>query len=407
MINVTNRRCEDISCQKHPHYNIPGEKSGKFCNEHKQPGMVNVKSKKCQDPNCQKHPLYNFPGEKSGLFCNEHKQPGMVDVKSKRCQYKNCQKQSYFNFPGENKGLYCNEHKQPNMIDVISKRCRDKNCQKIPYFNDPEEKKGIYCNEHKQPSMVDVKHKKCQDKNCNKIPSFNIPGKKDGVYCKTHAKNGMINVRDKRCITDGCQTIVHTDISKKYGGFCHTCAVFNGIANVPKNIRVKERAVIEFLNESFSENLTLTFDKQTACSRKRPDMYIDFGNFILVVEVDENQHRQYDSSCERRRVMEIQGSFGEGIVIEDGPDKFENITCRPIVFIRFNPDNYQDKNGKEVKSCFKLNSNSKLVVSNKKAWLARLNTLKETMNDIIAKNDGKLSNELKDLEVIHLYYNSP
>ena len=369
--------CKEFGCKRRALYGdiaVPGaiwakRPSLKFCGAHKTDTMINVKHRRCIDPSCQKHPNFNIPGEKSGLFCNEHKQSGMVNVKSEKCQDPNCQKRASYNIPGE--------------------------------------KSGLFCNEHKQSGMVNVKSKKCQDKNCQKQANFNFPGNKKRLYCKIHAEDGMIDVHNKRCITEGCQTIVHTDTSKKYGGFCHTCAVFNGRTDVPKNIRVKERVVMEFINENFSQNLTLTFDQQTPCSRKRPDLFIDFGNFILIVEVDEDQHRRYDSSCEQRRMMTIQASFGEGIALEDGPDKFKNVTHRPMVFIRFNPDQYRDKNGKEVKSCFKLNSNSKLVVSNKSAWKARLNKLKKTMKDIIEKNDGKLSNELKDLEIINLYYDSP
>ena len=356
--------CKKPECTRQAYYNdanIPGafwakKLTPKFCGAHKTDSMINVKTKRCLDPSCQKYPSFNFPGKKSLVFCNEHKQPGMIDVKSKRCHHPSCEKIPIYNFPGKKKRIYCRTHKKKDMVDIKSNKCLDPNCQKSAHFNKPGEKIGLFCLNH-------------------------IP-----------LGERMINVIRKKCITEGCETQVTSVTSKKYGGFCHTCAVFNGLADVPKNIRVKERVVMDFLNENFSQNFTLTFDKQTACSKKRPDMFIDFGNFILVVEVDENQHKQYDSSCERRRIMEIQASFGEGTVSEDGPDKFKNVTHRPMVFIRFNPDHYRDENGKKNPSCFKLNSNSKLVISNNRAWKARLKKLKKTMKDIIAKNDGKLSN---------------
>ena len=43
-----------------------------------------------------------------------------------------------------------------------------------------------------------------------------------------------------------------------------------------------------------------------------------------IVEIDENQHIEYDCSCENKRIMELSQDVGH----------------RPIIFIRFNPDDY-------------------------------------------------------------------
>ena len=53
------------------------------------------------------------------------------------------------------------------------------------------------------------------------------------------------------------------------------------------------------------------------------------ADHIIIVEIDENAHINYDSSCENKRLMELSQDLG----------------FRPIVFIRFNPDDYIDKEG--------------------------------------------------------------
>ena len=63
------------------------------------------------------------------------------------------------------------------------------------------------------------------------------------------------------------------------------------------------------------------------------------GSHIIIIEIDENAHTDYDCSCENKRLMEISQDLG----------------FRPIVFIRFNPDDYVDKDGNNIKSCWKLN----------------------------------------------------
>lgn len=44
------------------------------------PGMVNIKGRRCHVTGCQHRPGFAMPGEKKGKFCATHRQPGMVDV---------------------------------------------------------------------------------------------------------------------------------------------------------------------------------------------------------------------------------------------------------------------------------------------------------------------------------------
>ena len=92
----------------------------------------------------------------------------------------------------------------------------------------------------------------------------------------------------------------------------------------------------DFIKYQFQDQ-DMTFDKQTSgCSRRRPDVYIDKFTHIVITECDENQHK--DTSCENKRMMELFQDFGN----------------RPIVYIRFNPDSYVNKDNKKVLSSFKM-----------------------------------------------------
>ena len=66
-----------------------------------------------------------------------------------------------------------------------------------------------------------------------------------------------------------------------------------------------------------------------ACGKERPDLFVDIGPFVLVVEVDERAHAAYDSVCEQVRMINITGSCGG----------------RPVLFIRYNPDAFQPGQG--------------------------------------------------------------
>jgi len=132
---------------------------------------------------------------------------------------------------------------------------------------------------------------------------------------------------------------------------------------VSRNYKTKELYVADFVKNNFHDK-TIMCDKVVSggCSRRRPDIMIDFGYQILIVEVDEGQHDLYETTCEEQRINDIYTDLGD----------------RPIVLIRFNPDGYKTKNG-NITSCWGPNKRGITVVkkSKKKEWEQRLSELKE------------------------------
>ena len=156
---------------------------------------------------------------------------------------------------------------------------------------------------------------------------------------------------------------------------------------VAKNYKTKEFAVVEFVKLWFP-NFTWLADKQIkdGCSFKRPDLLLDLGYQIIIVEVDENQHNKYDCSCENKRLMELSQDLGH----------------RPIIFIRFNPDDYVNINNDKVRSCWSITKITGIVkIEYKKEWNNRLECLKDQIN-YWAKPENKTD---KTLEIIQLFYN--
>jgi hypothetical protein len=302
----------------------------------------------------------------------------MVDVKNKTCL--DCKKRPTFNIEGETTALYCSTHKKDGMVDVISKTCLD--CKKGPTFNTEGETKALYCSTHKKDGMVDVKHVTCLD--CKKQPTFNTEGETKALYCSTHKKDGMVDVISKTCHSEWCSTRVH----EKYDGYCLFCYM-NLFPDKPvsRNYKTKEYSVVEYVKTMFP-NLEWIADKTVhgGCSRRRPDLLLDVGYQIIIIEVDENQHTDYDCSCENKRIMELSQDLGH----------------RPIVFIRFNPDEYE-RDGTNVTSCWGQDKKGICVVkkSKSKEWTDRLNTLEQHIQYWIENTTNKT------VETIHLYYDLP
>jgi len=337
------------------------------------------KSNVCQKKDCKKRPTFNYEGL-SAKYCSEHKEKNMIDVIHARCHEINCNKIPTFNYEGL-PANYCFEHKEVSMIDVAHARCQEKNCNKIPNFN-YDVMPAKYCFEHKEVDMIDVTHARCREKDCINRPTFNYEGL-PAIYCSEHKKTNMIDVANKHCKTPLCYTIVQN----KYAGYCLFCYIhLFPDKPVARNYKTKERAVAEFIQTTFPEYPWIS-DKliQDGCSKRRPDLMVDLGYQVIIIEVDENQHRDYDCSCENKRIMQLSQDVGH----------------RPIIFIRFNPDEYANQD-KKITSCWGNNKNGICVVkkSKQKEWQDRLTTLSNQVRYWLDVNNKTN----KTVEVVQLFY---
>ena len=194
-------------------------------------------------------------------------------------------------------------------------------------------------------------------------------------YCKECGGSAL-------CKTEWCET---KGISK-YNGYCLPCCIqVCPEIEVSRNYKTKEKDVVDRIKDAFP-NFTWIADKKIkdGCSLRRPDLLLDIGTHIIIVEVDENQHSEYDCSCEHKRLMEIS----------------QDLQHRPIVFIRFNPDAYTNTDGVFVKSCWKLNKIGviKIGKTKEKEWIDRINTLKTQIQYWIDNPTEKT------IEIIQLFY---
>jgi len=172
----------------------------------------------------------------------------------------------------------------------------------------------------------------------------------------------------------------------KYNGYCLTCCIhIHPEIQVSRNYKTKEKDVVDRITQTYS-NFTWVSDKkvQDGCSRRRPDLLLDMGSHIIIVEIDENKHTDYDCSCENKRLMELS----------------QDVQHRPIVFIRFNPDDYINDKGEIVKSCWRLNKLGVMQVmkTKEKEWSERVEKLKDQIKYWIENKSEKT------IEIIEMYY---
>jgi hypothetical protein len=90
-------------------------------------------------------------------------------------------------------------------------------------------------------------------------------------------------------------------------------------------LKQKENQIRDFL---IANNIPFTQDKipnGSACGKERPDFVIYLPDRIVIIEVDEDQHKNYPCECEQIRMINISNGFGG----------------MPVFWIRYNPDNFK------------------------------------------------------------------
>ena len=188
------------------------------------------------------------------------------------------------------------------------------------------------------------------------------------------------------CKTPFCET--YKNPKKIYEGHCLRCFIhLHPDKPNARNYKTKERTVVDIVLTAFPSFTWVTDKKvQDGCSRRRPDLFLDMGSHVIIVEVDENQHTEYDCSCENKRLMEISQDVGH----------------RPIIFIRFNPDDYTDQSGTKVKSCFAADKSGifKVAKSRVADWNMRTNAL---LQQIAYWSETPTT---KTVEVVQLFYDA-
>jgi hypothetical protein len=387
-LNQMPTKCKNPECLKGASYNFPGKTARLFCKTHAEPGMVSTRSdtRICIHPDHEdKAPRasFNLPDQPKPLYCKAHATDGMINFNNRNSKCKSCNlKQPSYGLAGK-KATHCSKCATDEMVDLVSNLCTSEKCQKNATYG-IRGGKASRCKTHADSDMIDVKNSKCEM--CNKQPTFGKRSK--ATRCIDHKTDDMVDVRHKTEICKECTTratfslgeyppthcvkhktedmkdIISTMCLKcgkhqpkyNYKGvkppiFCVGCALDNmvdvvnpmckscGLFMVTKKPhlcayckpsttlrqKTKEMMVVTFLQEKgyeFIHNKSVGF----VCGNYRPDIKIDVGSHLIIVEIDEDQHRQYDQSCEIARMLNI--------------FQAEGLQC---VFLRYNPDIFRVK----------------------------------------------------------------
>ena len=292
--------------------------------------------------------------------------------------------------PHNRKKLQCKECKGSSICPHNRIKYRCKECGYIPKLC-PHNREKYRCKECKGASICPHNRQKSSCKECG--GSSICPHNRQKSFCKecggsSICPHNLIKYKCKECGGSAlCKSSwCHTRGIPKYNGYCLNCCInICPEIQVSRNYKTKEKEVVDRIKEKYPD-FTWIHDKivEDGCSKRRPDLLLDMGDRIIIVEIDENKHTTYDCSCENKRLMEIS----------------KDLQHRPIIFIRFNLDSYTDKNGVKISSCWKVNGLGILQIHKQTEWDERIEILNQQIQYWI---DNKTD---KTVEIIELFYDN-
>ena len=393
-VKISDRLCTFDDCQKEPSFGLEGSTATR-CSKHKEDNFINLKATFCNFFECKLTASFGLEGS-TATKCSKHKEDNFINLKATFCNFIGCKLQASFGLEGST-ATKCLKHKEDNFINLVSACCNFIGCKLQPSFG-LEGSTATKCSKHKEDNFINLNATFCNFIECQVRATFGLEGstatrclkhREDGFInlyatlcnfigckitagfglegstatkCSKHKLPEMVNVVDPKCLTFLCGTLVHS--TSRYQGYCFKCFVYLFPDNqIVHNYKTKERMVVDFIKASFP-TMTWTWDRQVinGCSKKRPDLICDYGDQLIIIEIDENQHGSYDPGCENKRIMQLS----------------QDVAHRPLVLIRFNPDSYRTREGVRHPGCFGFDEsgNGRLVVTEHAEWEHRLSYLR-------------------------------
>jgi hypothetical protein len=372
--NKTIKKCIAPNCKKRAAFVIKDTTEKIYCGEHKTDNCINAYSRMCSYVGCEIIASFaKFQGKNIKLtikdveFCKLHSPPGYIIVKQKLCCYGECINYASWGVPTESnkqtKPLYCTDHKQAIHINTNGKKCHNNNCNRTAYYKNNDQNGYVYCHEHQGINSINLrKRSMCAISSCNKRAYYSKIGQTP-QHCSEHKEPGEMKEPNKTCIFKdqygrckekafwGFKYALHCDLHKneKEINFinqnCKKCGLPNILDNEghcnycnPKTIEkvylAKQKKVKAYLDINLPKDKKyISYDttvENCLNALERPDFSFETTNGeSIILEVDENQHKDRNCECEITRMFNI-----------------ANAIRKRTLFIRFNPDSYKTINGR-------------------------------------------------------------
>jgi hypothetical protein len=211
------------------------------------------------------------------------------------------------------------------MMSVLVKKCQEPKCREGATYGKDEFHRAQFCVVHKNEKSVCIADAMlCSHYGCVEQYEF-VVETETGTETSPAAGPSTGPVSRKVCLAHA-----PPGYEASLKRMCKYCDLMEDVQFVCADCQRrskphKEYAVVRHLHRTIDVPLRYTsYDESPdrECTKKRPDIRFEMLTHDVIVEVDENQHRGYEESCECARISEIVGAIGG----------------KSVVFVRYNPD---------------------------------------------------------------------
>jgi len=209
---------------------------------------------------------------------------------------------------------------EPGMINVKQQYCKHSGCSSPAYYG-PSGSFSVWCDKHKihHPNILFNPTKTCQESGCRQYAthgSYHNP-----MHCILHIGDKHISLIETKCIQ--CNLV---DICSPITNKCeHCCDAWK-----PAPRKFHERAIKHLLD---LHGFDYIHEQVIGNTKLVPDFLIQGPTHFIVVEIDENQHKNSRYSTQNDR---YDSRESEKLRMVDMNTASPNIH----LFIRYNPDEY-------------------------------------------------------------------
>lgn len=335
----TKTGCKDCGA-KNPKWGPSTTLSCVRCDNCKLPTDVNNKNPKCMckegDGKTRVRKMWGPKGTKTGLRCKHCKLEDDVEVTNKKCKCPLKNRALYG--PKNGKAVRCFKCKLDSDENICGKHlycdCKNDGNKLTKVWGPKDCSRPVRCKRCKLITDINLMDKKCK---CGSgiQPSFGYWGQRP-TSCSRCKQDDMIGTISKMCPGPVNQNVEYCPVyqrgNKFYDGFCTACFVQSfpkdprslNIRKHTHELKVKDFLIQTFSNTPFIHDTTMYIGPECNCThRRRIDFRYLLNNTLLVIEVDEHQHKDRDEEDEKIRYDDLYMVFS---------GKF--------VFIRFNPHLY-------------------------------------------------------------------
>ena len=178
--------------------------------------------------------------------------------------------------------------------------------------------KRRYCGDHKVPGVI-ISPNRC----CESCREPALWGAMEPARCDNHKFKDDDNLVERAC--------AKCNLAMRLNAKSLLCVYCSGVARRLVRQREVKNYLQANLNIPWNNYDSVTEDSKKWGDKERPDIFWDRGDYCVVLEVDEDQHKRRPEECDCMRMVNLHSNFG-----------------RPTYFIRFNPDDYSPSLGDDA-----------------------------------------------------------